>query len=227
MYFSEATEGNPRWFKDNSRLLVSVWGKAYKQSYQRGVYIIETEQKNIKGPLVEIASRAFLGNSGKYFLSDKYVSQDEPLSGNFIRYDFTTGDWHWITDYPSDSLNRWVKLPRPNPKGREIVFSKYTDNAWQLFMMDPEGANIHQLTHLGGSEVNWSKNGDYVCFNRDTHKAPGAHYISYRYELATGDIEPVWSSLPDSVPQFPPLETQDPIDFLQIVRDSTSNTNSN
>jgi len=39
--------------------------------------------------------------------------------------------------------------------------------------------------------------------------------------------ELLWLHLPDSMPQFPPLDTQNPVDFFSIVRDSTQTTNSN
>jgi Tol biopolymer transport system component len=227
MFLSKRSASNPRWFNDNQRLLISVWAKAYKQPYERGVYIINTNDQAIEGPLVEIAAGAFLGNNEKYFISNKYTTQDNPLSGNYIRYDFLSNKFDWITNTSSDSLNRWVKQPRPNPKGAELVYTRHTKNAWQLFMMDEKGTNEEQLTELGGSEVSWSKDGRQVYFNRDTHKSPGARYIPHYYELATGNIAPIWPNLPDSVPEFPALDTQNPIDFRGIVQDSAATSNTN
>lgn len=218
MFFSEQVEGNPRWFSDDKKLLISVWGKAYQQTYERGVYTLDTSTDEIKGPLVPIASRAFLGRNGDFFISDKYVDQENPQNGNYIRYDFESKGWTWITDFPRDSLGRWVKLPRPNPKGSELIYSRYIDNAWQLFMMDKHGDHERQFTILGGHEISWAKDGTKVYFNRDTHKAPGARYIPYSYELDTGLFNPIWPNLPDSVPEFPPLNTQNPIDLRAILQ---------
>lgn len=222
-FFSKATESNPRWF-GNSDLLVSVWGKAFKQSYERGLYIFRTSKKEVNGPLVEFSAGGYLGNKGSYIIANKHLEQGKKLSGNFIRYDFSSQNWEWITNFSDDSFN-WVEIPRPNPLGIELILAKHLKNAWQLFKMDSAGKNIIQLTELGGSEVSWSKDGRYVYFNRDIHKAPGAQYIPHYYELATGEIAPLWPNLPDSVPQFPPLNTQNPIDFRSIVQDSASVSN--
>ncbi len=225
IFLYEQTTSNARWFNDGQRLLVSVWGKAYKQSYERGIYIINTETQNVEGPLVEVAGGALLGNNEEFFISNKYLTQGEPFNGNYIRYDFDARNWKWITGFPDDSLNRWVKQPVPNPKRNELVFSRYTKNAWQLFQMNEEGKEIRQITELGGSQPRWSSDGSKIFFNRDTHKAAGARYIPHYYELATGEIQPLWPHLPDSVPQFPLLESQDPIDFRAIVQENASTGN--
>lgn len=185
---------------------------------------MDTQDVSIEGPLVEVADAAFLGNHNEFITAQKYLTQEEPLSKNFIRYYLSTNSWEWITKFLKDSL-RWIEVPRPNPKGSKLVFSRHLDNAWQLFMMDSAGNNEIQLTELGGSDVSWSKDGRYVYFNRDTHKAPGARYIPHYYELATGKTGALWPELPDSVPPFPPLETQHPIDFRAIVQDSASVSN--
>jgi len=221
-YLYEKTTSNPRWFSDGKRLLVSVWGRAYKQSYDRGIYIINTSGGTHEGPLVKVAGGGLLGNNGEYFISNKYTNEQDPLNGNFIRYDFKTGNWQWITDFPSDSLNRWAKQPVPNPVGTELIFSRFTENAWQLFQMNDMGKHIRQITKMGGDLPRWSPDGDYVFFNRDVHKAPGAQYIPYSYEIATGNIQPLWPNLPDSVPQFPALASQKPADLYSMVRDSLS-----
>lgn len=221
-FLYEQTTSNPRWFNDGNRLLVSVWGKAYKQSYDRGVYIINTETQNVEGPLVEVSAAALLGSNENFFISRKYLKQGEPLNGNYIRYDFTQKKWFWLTDFPDDSLNRWVKQPVPNPQGPKLIYSRHLENAWQLFWMDKKGNEIEQITELGGSQPRWSSDGTKIFFNRDTHKAPGARFIPHEYQWASGNIDPLWPNLPDSVPEFPSLETQDPVDFYQIVQDSSS-----
>lgn len=218
MFFSEQVEGNPRWFSDNKKLLISVWGKAYQQTYERGVYTLDTSTGEIEGPLVPIAARALLGKDEEFFTSDKYLEQGKPNTGNYIRYDFNSKEWNWITSFPEDSLGRWVKTPRPNPKGSEIVYARFVENAWQLFMMDENGDNERQFTILGGHEISWSKDGTKLYFNRDTHKAPGARYIPFYYELETGVISPVWPDLPDSVPEFPLVNTQNPINLRNILK---------
>ena len=154
-------------------------------------------------------------------IGKKYLIQGEPLNGNFIKYDFSSQNWNWITNFSQDFLD-WVEFPFPNPNGSELVLARHLDNAWQLFMMDSDGNNVKHITKLGGSEVGWSNNGHYVYFNWDVHKAPGARYIPHYYELEIGKIDVLWPHLPDSVPQFPPLDSQNPIDFRGIVEENTA-----
>lgn len=225
MFFSKATESNPRWFNDNQRLLISVWAKAYKQPYERGVYVIHTNDQTIEGPLVKIAAGAFLGNNEKYFIATKYLDQSDPLSGNYISYNLESQSWNWISDFPDDSLYKLVNQPKPNPQEDELIYTRYIDNAWQLFLLNSSGKEIKQLTKFGGENPTWNKNGNGIYFNRDTHKAPGARYIPFYYELATKQLQPLWSNLPDSVPQFPALSTQNPIDFRAIIQNNATSSN--
>ena len=221
------TTSNPRWFSNGSDLLVSVWGKAFQQSYEPGVYIIDTINNSVEGPLLEFSIGGMLGNQEQYFISSYFPSQSNPLDGNYIKYSFEGEDWDWITAFSKDSLNRWIKQPDPNPQGTELIFQRHTENAWQLFRMESDGSNLRQITELGGNQLRWAPDGSRVYFNRDVHKAPGARYVPHVYELSTGTVEPLWPHLPDSVPQFPALDTQNPVDFFTIVRDSVQASNSN
>jgi len=226
-FLDKKTTSNPRWFSNGSDLLVSVWGKAFQQSYEPGIYIIDTAKNTVESPLLEFSVGGMIGNHEQYFISSYFPSQSDPLNGNYINYNFEKEEWAWITAFSKDSLNRWIKQPDPNPQGTELIFQRHTENAWQLFRMESDGSNLRQITERGGNQLRWSPDGRYVYFNRDVHKAPGARYIPHVYELSTGNIEPLWPHLPDSIPQFPPLETQNPVDFFSIVRDSTQTTNSN
>ncbi|HKI44596.1 MAG TPA: hypothetical protein VKA08_04590 [Balneolales bacterium] len=59
-YFDKSTVSQPIWFQDGNRLLVSVWGKAYQQSFERGLYIMNLKTDSIRGPLVSITDRGGL-----------------------------------------------------------------------------------------------------------------------------------------------------------------------
>ena len=179
-----------------------------------------------KAPWLRLYRGGGLGDGADFVIEKKYLTQGEPLNGNFIRYDFSSQNWDWVTSFSQDSLD-FVEFPFPNPNGSELVLAQHLDNAWQLFTMDSDGNNVKKITKLGGSEVGWSKDGTKVHFNRDVHKAPGARYIPHYYELETGKIDVLWPHLPDSVPQFPELNTQSPIDFRAIIQDSTSVPNTN
>lgn len=199
---------NPVWFGDGQRLLVSVAQEAYQQPFPRGAYIIDTRDSVTTGPLLEYMQAAFPGNSDSYVIARKYTADDEPPSGNFIRYDFADSTWHWLTEFPKDSLVRYVDPPVPSPTNNTLVQSRKVQNAHQLFLMDHRGENIRQITELGGDNPRWSDDGSYFVFRRDVHQGEGARYVPFRFDMGSMEAEPLWPALPDSVPVFPDLSTQ-------------------
>jgi Tol biopolymer transport system component len=199
---------NPIWFGDGRRLLASVAQEAYQQSFPRGVYIIDTQDSTTAGPLLEYMQAASLGNSDSYVIARKYTEDNEPPSGNFIRYDFADRTWHWITDFPTDSLRRHVDPPVPSPINRTLVQSRTVQNAPQLFAMNHRGKNVRQITERGGDNPRWGGDGSSFIFRRDVHRGEGARYVPFRFDLESMQAEPLWPALPDSVPDFPDLSTQ-------------------
>ena len=199
---------NPIWFNDGNRLLVSVAQEAYQQPFSRGTYIIDTQDSTTTGPLLEFMQSAFLGNKDRYATGRKYLQNDNPLSGNFIRYNFADSTWHWISDLQKDSFIRHVDPPVPSPTGTTLVQSRKVKSAPQLFFMNHRGEKVRQITELGGDNPRWSHNGSYFVFRRDVHRGEGARYVPYRFNLETMEAQPLWPTLPDSVPDFPPLSSQ-------------------
>lgn len=212
-FFDKGTVSLPRWFKDGEHLLVSVWGKAYEQQFERGIYVIDTRTGDITGPLSVLMQRAFLGNDELYVVGKKYVYEDDARDGNFARYDTEADTWSWLTDFSEDEL-RFVDAAVPNTRGTEVVLSNLVDNAQQLFMMQSDGSNSKQITELGGENVHWHYDGSGFVFVRDVHKGEGAPYVPFVYDLAAGQAVPLWPNLPDSVPAFPALSTQVPISWF-------------
>lgn len=206
-FFSEPTVSNPIWFQDGKRLLVSVMAKAYQQPFERGIYTINTETGDINGPLVELMQAAFLGKNDEYAIGRKYTYDHVPLDGNYARYDFATGDWTWVTNFPKDSLD-FVHVPVASPTSELLVQGRRINNAEQLFLMDKDGENVRQITTLGGDFGLWTYDGQQIFFRRDVHKGEGARYIPFLYDLTTEEAAPLWPSRPDSLPVFPDLATQ-------------------
>ena len=196
------------WFEDGERLLTFVAQKAYQQPFPRGLYVINTVDSTSTGPLVELFEATYFGNKYRYLIGQKYVREDDPRSGNFARYDFADSSWHWITKFPKDSLRRYIEPPVPSPTSDILVQSRQVQNANQLFIMDHRGKSVQQITELGGDNPRWSPNGSYFVFRRDVHEGEGARYVPYRFDLETMTAEPLWPTLPDSVPDFPDLSTQ-------------------
>jgi hypothetical protein len=87
-----------------------------------------------------------------------------------------------------------------------------------LFQIDQNGNFVKQLTQMGGDRVKWTRNQNYFTFIRDTHKGSGARYIPFKYNFTTGEEEPLWPSLTDSVPIFPDVSTQDPIHLIDHIQ---------
>ncbi len=195
------------WFRDGERLLVFAHQKAYQQPFPRGLYVIDTRDTVTTGPLVELFEPTRLGNSDRYTIGRKYVRNEDPLSGNYARYDFTDSTWHWITDFPKDSLD-FLDKPVPSPTSDVVVQARRVQNAEQLFLMNSQGENVRQITKLGGDIPSWSPDGSYVLFRRDVHRGEGARYVPFRFDLDAMQAEPLWPTLPDSVPDFPDLSTQ-------------------
>jgi len=217
-YFNKATVSQPFWFQDGIHLLLSVVDKAYQQSYERGFYIMNLKTDSIRGPLVPITDSGQLGNNEKYITGEKYTTQSDSMSGNYINYNLTTKNWHWITHITDEETKRYSIYLSPSPTSDIIVFSKHINNAPQIFVTNSNGTHTRQFTHLGGEFPVWSPDGKYFTFIRDIHKGPGAHYIVMKCTVSNWKVSPLWPSLPDSVPHFPPVSTQHPIDLYSIVQ---------
>ena len=207
-FFSKTTASVLDWFKDGRRCLVSVWGGAFEQSFERGTYVLDTETGGVEGPLVELMHGSRLGNDERYIIGGKLFAEDEgEAAGNAARFDFADSTWHWITDFPPDSLQRFVDSPVPSPTRDKVVQPRRAGNAEQLFLMDHRGEGDRPITEYGWENPNWTPSGDAFIFKRDVHRGEGAHYVPYRFDLKAMEAEPLWPALPDSVPDFPPLST--------------------
>lgn len=176
------------------------------------------ETDSIQGPLVPITDTGQLGDDENYITGVKYTTQTDSMSGNYIRYDFATGQWHWLTHITDETVKRYPIYSSPSPTTITIVYSRMVDNAPQLFVTDSSGTRVKQLTKLGGENPFWSPDGSYFTFSRYIHKGTGAHYIMMKCTVPGFRITPLWPDLPDSVPKFPALSTQHPIDLYSIVQ---------
>lgn len=195
------------WFQNGRDLLVFVDQKAYQQPFPRGIYTIDTQDTITTGPHLELMQAAYLGKSDKYVVGRKFYPKDSLISGNYAKYKFTNDEWRWITDVPRDSIYK-VGGVIPNPSRDIAVQSRPVRNATQLFLMSSDGRKIRQITDLGGDNPRWSPDGSYFVFRRDVHRGEGARYVPYRFDPETMKAKPLWPSLSDSVPDFPPLSSQ-------------------
>jgi Tol biopolymer transport system component len=202
----------PIWFQDEKRLLVSVYTTAYLQRYARGLYIIDTESGNTQGPLVQLMQSAWLSDGDRYVVGTKFLPEHTPQSGNIARYDFATGGWNWITQ---ESVEQGLRAPPivGTSTHDQLVQARPTGNADQLFLMKNDGTQRKQLTELGGDDPRWTYDGRSIIFRRDVHRGEGARYVPFVYDVESGAEFPLWPALPDSVPQFPSLETQNPVEI--------------
>jgi len=217
LFFDKYVEFVPGWFKDGERLLINVSGKAYQQEYERGTYILNVIDSTHVGPIRELLQATLLGNNENWIVGTQYT--EDKLSSNRAIYSLNNNNFSWLTTYNtnSDSLRRFTGTPAPNPTGPEIILPKFIDHAWQLVQINQHGETIQQLTEMGGHQVRWVREHDYFIFNRDTHKGEGARYIPFKYNFTTGEEAPLWPTLPDSVPVFPHVSTQDPIHLIDHV----------
>jgi len=216
-FFDKYVEVSRGWFNDGEHLLIDVGGKAYQQDYERGTYSLNLTDTTHTGPYRELLQATLLGNNETWIVGTQYTTDN--LSANKALYNLKTEEFNWLTTYntDSDSLRLFTDYPVPNPSGPEIILPKFVDHAWQLFQINQHGETVRQLTELGGHQVRWVREHDYFIFNRDTHKGEGARYIPFKYNFSTGEKEPIWPNLPDSVPDFPDFSTQDPIHLIDHV----------
>lgn len=216
-FFDKYVEISRGWFNDGEHLLIDVGGKAYQQEYERGTYALNVTDTTHTGPYRELLQATFLGNYETWIVGTQYSTDN--LSANKALFNLETKEFNWLTTYHtnSDSLRRYTDYPVPNPTGPEIILPKFIDHAWQLIQINQHGETVRQLTEMGGHQVRWVREHDYFIFNRDTHKGEGARYIPFKYNFTNGEEEPLWPSLPDSVPVFPDVSTQDPIHLIDHV----------
>ena len=195
------------WFADGHRLLVSVASTAYQQAYARGLYVLDTETGDIEGPLLELMQAAYLGGNESYVTGRKYVYRGDPLfeqyDGDWARYDLATGAWRYITDVPKDSI--YTIFAVPSPVGETVVLQREVENADQLFLMESDGSEVRPVTEFGGNIPRWAADGSGFFFIRDVHRGPGARWVPFVYDLASGEERVLWPMLSDSVPAFPLL----------------------
>lgn len=217
-FFNKYVEFTTGWFEDGDRLLIGVNGKAYQQDYERGIYTLNITDTSHAGPFRTLFAPAQLGNHDKWVVGVQYT--DDRYSSNRALFDLENQEFNWLTKYDedrTDSARSLTGYPALNPAGTEIIMPRFVENAWQLFHINEEGENVEQLTELGGHEVRWVRGKNYFIFNRDTHKAPGARYIPYRYNFYEATEVPLWPDLPDSIPNFPDFSTQNPIHLINYV----------
>jgi len=217
LFFDTYTSASNGWFNDGENILMTVTGQAYQQDYERGIYSINVTDSTHRGPYKILFAASALGNNDQWVVGLQYSTSN--LSSNRALYNLDTDEFQWLTSYhaDSDSLRRYTGYPVINPSGPEIIISKFVDNAWQLYQINQFGKVVEQLTELGGERPRWSRGVDYFTFIRDINKAPGARYIPFKYDFSTGEEEPIWPNLPDSVPDFPDFSTQNPIHLIDHV----------
>ncbi|MCK5883067.1 MAG: PD40 domain-containing protein [Bacteriovoracaceae bacterium] len=64
-------------------------------------------------------------------------------------------------------VGRFNATPRFSPDGREIVFSSWLDNRFDIFRIDSKGLNLSRLTKNFGSneDPTYSKDGQFIAFS--------------------------------------------------------------
>jgi hypothetical protein len=196
------------WFADGRRTLVSVWSTAFEQTFERGLYTVDVVTGAITGPLITYFESASLGASDRYALGIKYGETPGPLDGNLAYYNFATREWDWVTRLSRTEIGSGLHGDL-NPHDSRVVFSVREGHADQIFLTSLEGEEPVQLTRLGGTAPIWLPDGSGFTFIRDVHIGPGARFVPFVYDMASGEERPLFPTLPDSLPQLPPVDTQD------------------
>jgi Tol biopolymer transport system component len=103
---------------------------------------------------------------------------------------------HRIIDTTSNFMPAW------SPNGIKIAFASTRDTLAHIYVMDPNGTNIVQLTHADGEDAqpDWSPDGTKLAFasNRDGNdeiyvmNADGSGQVNIT-NRAGSDLAPAWS----------------------------------
>ncbi|MBI9049049.1 MAG: TolB family protein [Anaerolineaceae bacterium] len=75
-----------------------------------------------------------------------------------------SGKYIQLTDSSLDS-----RQPNWSPDGKLIVYQTYIDNIWELWIMNADGTNQHQLTHGPGdkTDASFSPDSKWIVFSAD------------------------------------------------------------
>jgi TolB protein len=107
-------------------------------------------------------------------------------------------------------VGQFNATPRFSPDGKEIVFSSWVDNSFDLYRISSEGNNLSRLTKNFGSneEPVYSPDGEFIVFTSKKQAAKGRAtqdiYIMNREGEILGQLtqdfgqcaSPVWTNLP-------------------------------
>jgi TolB protein len=78
-----------------------------------------------------------------------------------------SGDYVALT-----SLTEDCRQPNWSPKGDHIIYQRFADGKWDLWMVDPDGSNAHQLTTGAGdmTDASFSQDGDWIVYSSDENE---------------------------------------------------------
>jgi len=85
-----------------------------------------------------------------------------------------------------------------SPDGRQIAFSSTQSGTREIWLADADGANLRQLTTIGGGYVShpaWSPDGKFIAFDA----RPGGKSIVYIVSVESGAIRPLTSDEANSI----------------------------
>jgi TolB protein len=143
-----------------------------------------------KNPDVIYLTLSFSGNADIYEMNLKsrqmkkitnhYADDVDPsvtLTGSFMAFlSNRAGRAHIYTMDPSDTeknvkrisfVGQFNATPRFSPDGREIVFTSWVDNSFDLYRIGADGNNLVRLTKDFGSneEPSYSPDGEFIIFS--------------------------------------------------------------
>ena len=136
---------------------------SFSRDGRRMAYVSQLTTGRLNAVLFDPEREVVVGEPKEIVQSAKGASRPSlSPDGKWLAYNSTEQEEHlFVTRADGSGLrqltsgNQRNRGPRWSPDGKRIAFFSTRSGAWEIWTTDPEGAEFHQVTSLGGYNVAW------------------------------------------------------------------------
>jgi len=176
---------------------------SFSRDGRRMAYVNQVTTGRLNAVLFDPEREVVVGEPKEIVQSSRGVSRPSlSPDGKWLAYNSTEQEEHLFVMRADGSGVRQLtsgnqrhRGPRWSPDGQRIAFFSTRSGAWEIWTTDPEGAEFHQVTSLGGYNVAWP-----------VWSADGRRLAYTLFGLNTFLIEygkPWAAQTPEKLPPFP------------------------